>query len=289
MGTPADMRSRLLVLAAVGALLMGAACNRGDNDDDATPLPTDAPETTPGIESVADFQVVGTIDEAFAGQVPPVTIPSEFTTEPSTTPGASPATSPASTPVGEQPTRGGIIRLVIDDLSDDLGDACGLEQDDVVHVWWTTDTYFQPGGVLDDVEDQIEDRTAAMLGTIYQVDGGLLADEPDPATPTPAGSPEGTVTPGTTDGNADEDGADVELEAGSDCLLVATQIGFGQTTLPTPRPRSTPARTSTAPARTSTPSPTATRTPTATVDPTDSPEPDETDEPTETDEPSASP
>jgi hypothetical protein len=262
---PASKISRLLALFAVALLVFGACRNNNPDDDDDQVETTEAPDPTPSIEAVADFQLVGRIDEAFAGQLPPVDLPDddlELDTDATASPGTSPGATPAGTPVGTTPTRGGIIRLEIEDLSDDLEQACGFGADSIVELYWTTNTFFEPGDVLDDVEDEIEDRVAAITGRIFR-----SGDDADVLTPEPTteatGSPAATGSPSAS------------VEA-SDCLLVAEQVGFTSTALPTARPVAartaapTPARTATAtatPARTATPSPRATSTPPTTVNP----------------------
>ncbi len=285
---PVTRSSRLLALSAVGVLLVAAACTGGGDDDDASPDITDPPEQTPSVETIADFQLVGIIDEAFAGQDPPVDVdPTDLdvasTPDPAGTPGTSPGTTPAGTPVGTTPTRGGIIRLTIEDLSEDLQEACGLGPDSVVHVYWTTSTAFEPGDVLDDVEDEIEDRTVAMSGAILRIDDGGDGDLSTPQSTTES-TPSGTTTPFDVGSPSATGSPSTSVEA-SDCLLVAQQIGFGTTALPTPRPRTgTRATTAPTPARTASPTPRATATPEDTDPPTASPE--DTEDPTDSPDPS---
>lgn len=262
---PAPRTSRLLVLIAVAALLVGAGCRTNNDDDDIDA--TTPPEETPSVESVADFQLVGRIDESFAGQLPPVDLPEEeLDLDADATP--SPGTSPLATPVGTTPTQGGILRLILEDASPDLRQACGLEEDDVVQVYWTTNTFFEPGDVLDDVEDEIEDRIAAIVGKIFRSSGAADTDTEATATPEGTASPAETGTPSA------------QVEA-TDCLLVAEQIGFTRTTLPTPRAavRRTAAPT---PVRTASPTPAPTDTATPEATETEEPEPEPTDTDTAT-------
>lgn len=257
---PATRTSRLLALTAAAILVIGGSCNRGNDEPEDVDV-TDAPVETPHVEAVADFQLVGLIDEAFAGQLPPVDLPDDFDLDDDDDTKTSP--SPAASPVGITPTRGGIIRLQIEDLSEGLSDACGLAADDIVEVFWTTDTFFEPEDVLDDVEDEIEDRTAGMVGKIFRTEGAddTVDDTPE-ATAGATGSPAATGSP--------------EARApATDCILVAEQIAFTQTTLPTPGPRAVTRRTAApTPVRTTTPTPK----PTATAEDTFPPTPP-TDEP----------
>ena len=245
---------RTLAVIAVAAILVAGGCNRGgDNDAEETLDVTEPPEQTPSIEAVADFQLVGLIDEAFAGQGPDIDLPDDTGFEPTETtdPESTAEATPAGTPVGSQPLQDGILRLTLEDVSEDLTQACGLEPEDVVEVFWTTNTYFEPADVLEDIEDEIEDRVAAITGAVFRGgdddDGGLDLNTPQPtvdaaSTATPAGTAAADAVPDT------------------DCILVAEQVGFGTTVLPTPRPviRRTAAPT---PVRTATPSPTRTPTP----------------------------
>lgn len=297
---PGSKALRALAIITICLLSFGFSCGN-DDPEDTTIDSTDPPESTPSVEAISDFELVGNIDEAFAGMDPPVDIPdSSFEPDSTDAPsGTDDGTSPTpfltpsgtSAPSGQSPTRGGILRLEIEDLSEDLAQACGLSADSVVHIYWTTTTNFDPADVLDDVEDSIEGETTGITGTVFRVDGsgGIDSDSepsetvdidssPDAsgATSSPSLSPSGT--PSTNFGS-------------QDCLLVAEEIFF-TSVLPTPRapgatrttaPAGTPRRTSTpTPKVTSTPKPTSTTK--ATLKPSF---PAETDEPT--DEPTGSP
>jgi hypothetical protein len=102
------------------------------------------------------------IDEAFTGPAPEIDVPVD---------GASdlddPTASPSPSPIGGTPPGGGIVRLALDDASDDLTKACGLDAEDVAIVYWTTNTFFEPATVLDNLEDEIEDRASVITGTVY--------------------------------------------------------------------------------------------------------------------------
>lgn len=269
---PRSRRSRLAALVGAAALLFAAGCNRGgevDNDLD----PTTSPDSTPSVEAIADFQLVGTIDEAFSGEEPPIDVPSgdlfpDATDEPlgTASPGTSPLASPTpeGTPVGATPAVGGIVRINVQDLSQDLRDACGLAPEASVEFFWTTATRFEPASVLDDIEDEIEDRVAGVTGTIFRNpddddNSGVLSS---PVAPTTTGSPS------TTDGIASTTSPGLAI-GGQDCILIADLIGLTTSTrLPTPRPRpvvrSTPTPT---PVPTATPTPTATPAPSPTSTP----------------------
>lgn len=235
------MSSRFALACLATAVLLVAGACRGASDE-VEPSPTADATATP-VAAEADFQLVGTIDEAFAGPQPDIDITDrpgdeaqpdlddpdpaspQATAATAATPAASP--TPAATLIGEEPEEGGIMRIVVDDVSASLSEECDIERDDEVIVYWTTGTFFTPSSVLDDIEDSIEEETTGISGTIYTDDG--------------------------------------------ECVLVAEQVGFTNV-LPTPRPRAT---TTSAPARRSTPTPTATATeaPTATPKATTKPSP----------------
>jgi hypothetical protein len=240
------VRKLLATLALITLALAG--CNRGG--DDGASDPTDEPEATASINAAADFALVGTIDEAFRGEEPDIELPTSGTDLDDAGATAEPS------PVGGTPAEGGVLRIVLDDASEDLTEACGLDTDDIAIVYWTTNTFFEPTTVLDDIEDEIEEETAGITGTIYRSgDADIDASTPGP-TEAATTSPLATTSPASTGRPGpvfDDD---------NDCVLVAEQLGF-TTTLPTPRPRATaapPAATAT-PRRTATPIPTRTPTP----------------------------
>ena len=80
-----------------------------------------------------------------------------------------PTTDPSATPVGDSPSVPGVLRLNVEDVNEDLTDACGVAEGQDVRVYWTTDTSFDPSDVLDDLEDEIEDRVAGISGRVYRV------------------------------------------------------------------------------------------------------------------------
>ena len=253
---PVSRKLRFVAVLGLAGLLMGAGCRSGDDTDDDVAV-TEAPSPTPSIEAVGDFQLVGRIDEAFVGQDPDVEIgPVERELDVD-----EPSPTPAGTPAGEAAPRGGILRIEIEDLTEDLTDACGVDADDVVEVFWTTQTFFEPATVLDDfadLEDDIEDRTAGISGSAFRSPDAEEGPELELTPPAPTAG--GTGATGATP----SPGADT-TPVDTDCILVADQIGFTITTLPTPRPvaRRT-AAPAPAPVRTATPTPVVTRTPTAT-------------------------
>jgi hypothetical protein len=255
------VRQLTCVLGAV-LLLAATACTRDKKESETTPRPSQPPRA----ELVGDFQAVGKIDEAFAGEEPDVQIP-DTDSDPDEEIG--PDASPTSTPVGVEPAVGGILRITLEDISDEAGQACGLDAEDTVEVFWTTQTRFDVSGALDnDVEDEIEDRVAGVSGRAYRAPRDL--DEEIIFTPGPTDSTEETepadlasASPFSIGSPGADETDEAETDAG-DCILVADQIGF-ERTLPTPRPV---VRTTAAP------TPVETKEPTP--EPTDTPEPSET-------------
>jgi hypothetical protein len=232
---------RFFAAFAIAVLSVAAGCN-GSNNDDPSPEPdiTEEPTETPSTETIGDFQLVGTIDEAFAGEEPDIDITGTEDVE----------TTPGPTPAGQTPTTGGILRIQLDDLSEELATACELAADDLVELFWTTETRF-PADVLDDIEDEIEERVAGVTGAIFRASDAT-----------------------------DDVGATASPEAGGNCVLVADQVGF-TTSATLPTPRSTVRRT-TAPVPTRTPSPTPKSTKSPTAAPTEEPTDEPTDEPSPT-------
>ena len=87
--------------------------------------------------------------------------------------------------------------MSLEAVNQDLTDACGIEANDLIEVFWTTNTFFEPEDVIDDIEDDIEDRVAGIAGRIYtEGEGGLdLATSSPLATGSPSGSGSMKVRP----------------------------------------------------------------------------------------------
>lgn len=209
--------TRRLVAVLSIAALSAAACTNKKKDAEITPQPTDRST----VEQVSDFQIVGTIEQAFAGAVPPGDIPTDDVAAV-----AGPTDSPSATPVGDRASINGVLRIDTEDVSKELTKDCGVQAGQSVDVYWTNDTRFDGSDVLDEVnldeadldaseiEDAFEDEVAGVAGRVYRA-----GDEP-------AGIRRGTD--------------------GVGCVLLADQVGFEQAgTSPTvaPAPRRTSAPT----------------------------------------------
>ena len=253
-------KRRFIVVLAV-AVLAAAACTRGDDEAEVTPQPTDEAL----VEDVARFQLVGTITKAFAGIEPPIDVPSEDATV------TGPTDEPDETPVGSQPATPGVLRIELEDANQDLTDACGIAEGQQAVVYWTSGTSFDPEDVLDDVENEIEDRVAGISGRVFRPTSEVADDEA--SEPTEEAEP--TEQPDLADaspfaiGSPDTEGSVFGDEG--NCVLVAEQVGFEEDE----------------PDETRAPSVRRTAAPTARA--TETPEPDATDEPDETSEPRESP
>lgn len=259
------MRTATAAIAAVVVLVLGA-CTNGDGDEQTTPQPSE-PER---VEVLSDFQLVGEIDEAFAGAEPPVDVPDA---DESPAPEEEDVTGPTlgpddETPFGSTPATGGVMRVTVEDVSEELSTRCGVIAEDAVDVYWTTGTSFDPDDVLNDIdgiEDEIEGRVAGVAGRILSEDGG---DAPRPTVSVDTAEDDTTEATGSPDLFDTED---LRSDEGSDCLLVADQVGFESDSLPTPSQTSRPA----APRVIETPEPTR--------------EPEKTEEPDKTAKPTKSP
>jgi hypothetical protein len=209
--------TRFAAVLAVAVLLTGTCTNK-NKDTDVTPRPT----VTPFVENVADFQVVGKIEHAFAGQEPPIDIfnaSEPDTNEPDTN---GPTLEPS--PVGDSPSVPGVLRMNIEDASSGVADECGLAAGADVVLYWTVNTLFDPPDVLDDIENEVEGRVAGASGRVYRVesDGSLVAPEP---TDEPTASDEQGLADESPFSIGSPDAGTVP-DATSDCVLVADQVGF---------------------------------------------------------------
>ena len=229
---------RFVALLTLIVLLAGAGCRRG------RPRATEAPETptpTPGGESLGEFQLVATVEQAMLTVRPDVDL--ELIQEPQVQEGTS-----------ERVAAGvdGVMRLRFEAFSDVLRDRCAADEGDRFNVYWTPDSLFDEFLVqaASRMEDLLDGRRLGIIGTAYSRPGAgeLELDQPSPApttSPTAATpSPTPQASPGVSTGEGEER-----------CVLVAEQIGTSATgELPTPRPtrRATPT-----PRRTATPRPTS--------------------------------
>src|SRR5688500_11126888 len=111
---PRKPTARMLAACGLAAVLIAAGCNRGGDDDPDVEV-TDAPSPTPAAEAIADFQIVGRIDESLVGQEPSIdTSEVDFDVDfddddADASPDVSP--TPEPTPVGEQAPEEGVMRV----------------------------------------------------------------------------------------------------------------------------------------------------------------------------------
>jgi hypothetical protein len=258
---------RLVAVLSILALA-SVACTDKKNDEEVTPEPTDRTS----VEQVAEFQLVGKIEKAFASIEPSLELPDDDVTV------SGPTTDPSATPVGDSPSVPGVMRLNVEDVNEDLTDECGVAEGQDVRIYWTTDTSFDPSDVLEDIENEIEDQVAGVSGRVYRT----ADDTIDFDTPEPDETDEPTEEPDLTDaspfaiGSPSTDGD--TPAADTSCVLVAEQVGFEQETAPATRRPAPTGRVF---------EPTPTKRPEQTDEPTA--EPDETDKPKKTPLSSATP
>ena len=288
-GTFGSTSRKLAAAGAAVVLLLGAACTRGgDDDDETTPAPTQ-PER---VDVADDFQLVGRIEEAFTGAEPAIEVPDRESAAIDDEDAAlededaaGPTLAPQDEPFGSTPSVGGVMRITIEDASNALSAECGVAAEEAVDVFWTTDTSFDPEDVLEDVdarnEDGIEGRIAGVSGRILLTsdDRGEITSEPEPTVSVDDAELEATGSPDDFFDSEEDLRSDAE---GSECVLVADQVGFESSALPTPSTTSGTRRPTVA----TTPEPDDT--PEPTEKPRSTKEPRETDEPDETDEPATS-
>lgn len=251
------MRRGVRVVAVVAALVLLAAtgCRRGRPA--ATEEPT-TPTPTPGVESLGEFQLVATVEQAMITVGPDVDLPS---------------------PEGDQleegtagrvfPDVNGVMRVVLEAFSDNLVERCQADKGDRFNLFWRADALFDEALASgNDREGNLEGRRIGVLGTAFlkpEAADGESADEEDefnlggPTTPPPTTAAQPTTTPLAPPGVTTDEGE-------TDCVLRAEQVGSSSGDLPTPLPTrratATPTRGPTA-TPTRRPTPTPTRRPTA--------------------------
>lgn len=250
--------ARFVTLAACLALLVAAGCNRGKPA--ATEEPTLEPEPTAGVESLGDFQLVGTVQQAFLTIDPGIELPSDSGTAP--TPGAEQDT----------PDVNGAMRVTLEAFSANLGEKCGADKDDRFNVFWTRASLFDDSLLTGDLEQRLDGRRVGVIGNIFlKPESTQGTEEGEEFDFTPAPTEATTPAPQTLPGATDQEGE-------TNCVLVAEQLGISTGALPSASPTATRTRTPTPrPTVTAAPTPRPTRSPTprptATATPTESPEP----------------
>jgi len=227
---------RLLAVVACVAMLAAFGCRRGQPE--TTEAPTEEPSPTPSVESLGEFQLVGTVQQAFLDVEPGIDIPQ-----------GEQAPLEEGTGGRESMNVPGVMRLSLEAFSDNLRDRCSADPEDRFNLFWTPDTLFDPVYVnTTDIEVRLEGRELGIIGTVYMRPQAGEGEEFGFDTPTP----DGTETTSSPAGPTDTSPGVSDLEGERECVLVAEQVGTSEGELPTPRPgaRATPR-----------PSPTSTRRP----------------------------
>lgn len=205
---------RLLAVVSCVALMAAFGCRRGQPE--ATEEPSPEPSPTPSVESLGEFQLLGTVQQAFLDVMPDIEIP------PSEQPPLDEGTAGRVSP--EAP---GVMRVSLEAFGDNLRDSCDADPEDRFNVYWTTDTLFDPVyAEADDMEASLENRELGVIGTVLRRPEAEEEFEFD----TP--SPEATGVPDPGPGVSDAEGEQT-------CVLVAEQVGTSEGDVPTPRPRTT--------------------------------------------------
>ncbi len=262
---------RLAAVAATALFLVAAGCGGGD-DDDNTPEPTTS-SPRPDVEAAGDFQLVGTVEQAFVDISPEIDIPSVDEDDDGSL-GSSATATPQATASGDfvTPPVNGIMRIALDDASAELRERCSADRDEDIEVFWTTGTEFARRLLGTDIEETLDRRLVGVIGNLY------VGPRPDDDDDDDLGLGQtSTQSPGATP----TAGAPVDAATAEDrgCVLLAEQVATSTGAIPTARPRTT-ARPTTSPAATRSPTPAPTKSPTP--EPTESPEPTDTAEPTTT-------
>jgi hypothetical protein len=261
----------LVALIAVVLLLVATGCRRGRPA--ATEEPT-TPSPTPGVESLGEFQLVATVEQAMITVAPDVDLPSGD---------GQPLEEGTAGRVSADVN--GVMRVSIEAFSDNLVERCDADKGDRFNLFWRSDALFDEALVSgDDLENNLEGRRIGVLGTSFlrpEVDESEAEEGGEEfdlgGSPTPAATAQATTTPAAPPGVTTDEGE-------QNCILRAEQVGSSQGALPTPLPTR---RATATPSRS--PSPTATKTPTPTPTKTPKPTPTKTPTPTPTATPTPTP
>ncbi|HYZ91520.1 MAG TPA: hypothetical protein VFA34_03890, partial [Actinomycetota bacterium] len=155
-GTSIAMPKHLRLMALVACLILvvaAGACRRGRPQ--TTEEPTLEPEPTPAVESIGDFQLVGTVQQAFLTIDPGIELPSDTGTPPEQ--GAQQST----------PTVNGVMRATLEAFSDNLGEKCGADKDDRFNIFWTRASLFDTSLLDGDLESELDGRRVGVVGNIF--------------------------------------------------------------------------------------------------------------------------
>ncbi len=238
---------RFVAVTAAALVFIAAGCNRG-NDDEATPTPADSTTPAPDVEAAGDFQLVGTVEQAFVGEEPEIDLPSASSND---SLGTSSTASPQATASGDFVTTSvnGIMRISLEDTDAELRQTCSADRDEDIEVFWTTGTEFSRRLIGTDVEESLDRRLVGVTGNLFvgprPNDDGLSLGE-------------STQAPTTASATASADATTADDRG---CVLIADQVATSTGAIPTARPART-ARPTTAPAATKSPTPKPTKAPT---------------------------
>lgn len=231
---------RLFTLVTCVLLLAAFGCRRGQPE--TTEEPTEEPSPTPAVESLGEFQLVGTVQQAFLDVIPNIDIPE----------GEQPPLEEGT--AGRESTNvPGVMRVSLEAFSDNMRDRCSADPEDRFNVYWTTNTLFDPVYVeATDIETRLEGRELGIIGTVYERPADTGGEEFEFDSPAPDQTGEATTAPPASSPQAEPGASDLEGE--DTCVLIAEQVGTSTGELPTPGPRRSPTPTTR-------PSPTPTRRP----------------------------
>src|SRR5260370_18061984 len=197
-GKNASMVRSMHVLRAVAVLaivvFVAAACSKGNNNNSSAAPQTEPPTATPGVQSVGNFGLVGTVNHAFEGVGPPVQIAlAGISVTP--TPGVSGPSGTAGTSSGARATQQGVMRITLENVSSPLHDKCGVSAGDKINVFWLTDTQFDTTLLSgSSLESSLEGRKIGVAGSIF-VTGSSDQSNTNLGLPSPSTTPSTSVGP----------------------------------------------------------------------------------------------
>lgn len=171
------MRSRTLPLIAAALVfaLVGAACGEAEDAADqareaAGDAADEAREVAEGVQESVDltasFELSGEVTDADIGRTPDVDVPG-FEGD--------------ASEEARQPDDPGLLQVEVSEIDDVMASDCGTSEDDVVEVFWTTRTFFDPADVLEDATfaENLQGRTVTATGRFGTVDVDIGDEEPD--------------------------------------------------------------------------------------------------------------
>lgn len=165
----------VLVLALVGAACAEAEQTAEDVGEGAQEAAGEAAEEAreaagevqESVDFTGSFELTGEVTDADRGRTPDVDIPGISEDEPSE--------------AARQPEDPGLLQVEASSAGEMLASDCGTDEGDVVEVFWTNDTYFDPPDVLEDATfaENMQGRTITASGRYGTVDVDVGDEEPD--------------------------------------------------------------------------------------------------------------